>query len=101
MSGVSGGGGGIRTHGTVSRTPVFKTGALNRSATPPRYCCHIAFRFLHARGSKRLRPASYPTSFDGASTAFCAPQSTPIGFAPGHFPQAVWGSGKPLVFSLP
>ncbi len=30
-----GGGGGIRTHGTVSRTPVFKTGALNHSATPP------------------------------------------------------------------
>ena len=32
----NGGGGGIRTHGTISRTPVFKTGALNRSATPPR-----------------------------------------------------------------
>jgi hypothetical protein len=27
--------GGIRTHGTVTRTPVFKTGALNRSATHP------------------------------------------------------------------
>ncbi len=32
---TNGGGGGIRTHGTISRTPVFKTGALNRSATPP------------------------------------------------------------------
>jgi hypothetical protein len=30
-----GGGGGIRTHGTVSRTTVFKTVALNHSATPP------------------------------------------------------------------
>jgi hypothetical protein len=30
-----GGGGGIRTHGTLASTPVFKTGALNRSATPP------------------------------------------------------------------
>src|SRR5262245_9933666 len=30
-----GGGGGIRTHGSLSTTPVFKTGALNRSATPP------------------------------------------------------------------
>ena len=29
------GGGGIRTHGTLASTPVFKTGALNRSATPP------------------------------------------------------------------
>ena len=30
-----GGRGGIRTHGTVARTPVFKTGALNHSATLP------------------------------------------------------------------
>ena len=32
---ASGGRGGIRTHGTLSRTPVFKTGALNHSATLP------------------------------------------------------------------
>ena len=31
----SGGGGGIRTHETLSRLPVFKTGAFNHSATPP------------------------------------------------------------------
>lgn len=31
-----GGRGGIRTHGTVSRTPVFKTGSLNHSDTLPR-----------------------------------------------------------------
>lgn len=30
-----GGWGGIRTHETVSRLPVFKTGAFNRSATHP------------------------------------------------------------------
>lgn len=30
-----GGGGGIRTHGRVAPTAVFKTAALNRSATPP------------------------------------------------------------------
>ena len=30
-----GGRGGIRTHGTVSRTPVFKTGSLNHSDTLP------------------------------------------------------------------
>lgn len=29
------GGRGIRTHGTLTSTPVFKTGALNRSAIPP------------------------------------------------------------------
>ena len=31
----SGGWGGIRTHGGVAATPVFKTGALNHSATHP------------------------------------------------------------------
>ncbi len=31
----SGGGGEIRTHGRVTPTAVFKTAALNRSATPP------------------------------------------------------------------
>jgi hypothetical protein len=30
-----GGGGGIRTHGTLSRTTVFKTVAIDHSATPP------------------------------------------------------------------
>lgn len=30
-----GGGSGIRTHETVTRLPVFKTGAFNRSAIPP------------------------------------------------------------------
>lgn len=46
---ANGGGGGIRTHGTLSRTPVFKTGALNRSATPP--------------GSALLREASHVCKF--------------------------------------
>jgi hypothetical protein len=32
---ISGGRGGIRTHGTLAGTPVFKTGALNHSATLP------------------------------------------------------------------
>jgi hypothetical protein len=31
----TGGWGGIRTHGELAPTPVFKTGALNRSATHP------------------------------------------------------------------
>src|SRR6266542_932688 len=31
----AGGGGGIRTHGGVAPTAVFKTAALNHSATPP------------------------------------------------------------------
>ena len=32
---VSGGGGGIRTRESLTTLPVFKTGAINRSATPP------------------------------------------------------------------
>lgn len=32
---IDGGEGGIRTHGTFTRTPVFKTGSLNRSDTSP------------------------------------------------------------------
>jgi hypothetical protein len=36
-SAVNGGWGGIRTHGALARTPVFKTGALNRSAIPPSF----------------------------------------------------------------
>jgi hypothetical protein len=32
-----GGRGGIRTHGTLAGTPVFKTGALNHSATLPNF----------------------------------------------------------------
>ncbi len=52
--------GGIRTHGTLSSTPVFKTGAINRSATSPKCLwnlenfprksnfenCSLEFRFL-------------------------------------------------------
>jgi hypothetical protein len=32
---TNGGWGGIRTHGTLARTAVFKTAAFNRSATHP------------------------------------------------------------------
>jgi hypothetical protein len=33
----AGGGGEIRTHGRVAPSLVFKTSALNRSATPPKF----------------------------------------------------------------
>jgi hypothetical protein len=35
--GKNGGEGEIRTHGGISPSPVFKTGALNHSATSPRF----------------------------------------------------------------
>ena len=43
-----GGGGGIRTHETVARLPVFKTGAFNHSATPPENRCFASRRFLRS-----------------------------------------------------
>ena len=36
----NGGEGGIRTHGTLARTPVFKTGAFDHSATSPASFMH-------------------------------------------------------------
>jgi hypothetical protein len=49
---ASGGGGGIRTHGSLSTTPVFKTGALNRSATPPRAWRRVESWWIAERGSR-------------------------------------------------
>ena len=39
-----GGGGEIRTHERITPSPVFKTGAFNRSATPPLDSPHYAIR---------------------------------------------------------
>lgn len=39
------GGGGIRTHGALARTTVFKTAPINRSGTPP--CRFINFIILY------------------------------------------------------
>jgi hypothetical protein len=42
----NGGEGGIRTPDTVSRIPVFKTGAINRSATSPTYSSFTTVRLF-------------------------------------------------------
>lgn len=41
------GGGEIRTHGPLSQSPVFKTGAFNHSATPP--CVHVGMASCPSR----------------------------------------------------
>jgi hypothetical protein len=65
------GGGGIRTHDSLSTMPVFKTGALNRSATPPtRRGYHTRWQMLIEieielgvrRVSHRLASAGPPNS---------------------------------------
>src|SRR6267378_5749043 len=43
-----GGEGGIRTHDTLSRIPVFETGTFNRSVTSP-VCAHFTAREINAR----------------------------------------------------
>ena len=63
----SGGEGGIRTHGGLAPTAVFKTAALNHSATSPRRliadCCG------GDRKPARPRPASFARLFMAASRA--------------------------------
>ncbi len=49
---MSGGWGGIRTHETLARLPVFKTGALDRSATHPYRFATRQIRF-RAQGVNR------------------------------------------------
>ena len=48
LGGINGGWGEIRTHGTLAGPPVFKTGALNHSATHP-----VAAPLI-ARGARRV-----------------------------------------------
>ena len=46
-----GGRGGIRTHGTLAGTPVFKTGSLNHSDTLPSLeCKHLAKAAWQGKG---------------------------------------------------
>ncbi len=51
----SGGWGGIRTHETLSRLPVFKTGAFNRSATHPKDCLSIGYFGYDRRSMPKSR----------------------------------------------
>src|ERR1035438_4712352 len=64
---MCGGEGGIRTPGTVSRTPVFKTGAFNHSATSPSYYSFTTVPdFLRGAAIRpllvfnRLHPINFP-----------------------------------------
>ena len=50
----NGGEGEIRTHGTLSRTTVFKTVAINRSATSPNFADGYALPFPAARSQRPL-----------------------------------------------
>src|ERR1700676_3872751 len=58
----TGGRGGIRTHGTLAGTPVFKTGALNHSATLPALES-LSFSRLYIEQSTNAATALLPFSF--------------------------------------
>jgi hypothetical protein len=58
----NGGRGGIRTHGTLAGTPVFKTGALNRSATLPSQR-HQSLGVIKIKNSMATGPNLDPSGF--------------------------------------
>jgi hypothetical protein len=67
-----GGGGGIRTHGAVSRTTVFKTVALNHSATPPEWPRHAQNRMKMQGKRARLDFVfEAPQCFNSTSSIIC------------------------------
>ena len=70
-----GGGGGIRTPGTVSGTAVFKTAALNHSATPPRSQFSGALPHLGSSlGARRLNHSATPPGFQSRRASSFVPR---------------------------
>ncbi len=62
-----GGGGEIRTLEGLSSSPVFKTGAFNRSATPPqRGPILLVFRFQSTSECPEIAPALERIAFKGS-----------------------------------
>ena len=59
----TGGGGGIRTHGALAGPTVFKTGAFDRSATPP---IGMTADELVYCAAKRAEASSAPTTGNNA-----------------------------------
>ena len=49
----NGGEGGIRTHGTLARSPVFKTGAFDHSATSPIIILLYSFINFYVKNSTK------------------------------------------------
>jgi hypothetical protein len=64
----TGGRGGIRTHGTLAGTPVFKTGALNHSATLPSLE-HQSLSATKIKNSLAARPNLDPSALMSQPTA--------------------------------
>ena len=73
----SGGEGGIRTHGTLTRTPDFESGTFDHSATSPK-----AVRVVHASRQSYADCGVLTTGFViGAAAIYCraTPQRSPRG----------------------
>ena len=65
----NGGEGGIRTHGTVSRTFAFEASAFNRSATSPRSFRHLLYRERGTAATRRNISRFKRITLSGASVA--------------------------------
>ena len=68
---MNGGEGGIRTHGALSGTAVFKTAALNHSATSPAVLSQ-ASAALSCKTKPEIHPERRPVSVRGGVFIFRA-----------------------------
>ena len=67
---VRGGEGGIRTPGTVARTPHFECGAIDHSATCPQHTSRIVQRNAAERNENKHGPLAKSTEDPGLSARF-------------------------------
>ena len=87
---LTGGEGGIRTHGTLARTTVFETVPIDHSGTSPR---GPLIRVGKSRGN-----ASYGVDLQGFLRIFRAPSAGPSGPPCSFMPPASWA--KTLEYPL-
>jgi hypothetical protein len=80
---LRGGEGGIRTPGTLSGTPVFKTGAINHSATSP------SIQFYYIRNFVAGRWCSLTSVIAGSLKVACL-KGLPDSKTSGALFRAVW-----------
>ena len=80
MLNFTGGWGGIRTPGSIAASTVFKTAAIDRSATHPKLFCRsckptvFALHVFHIRAALRSQDAASHTTLPPIRILLCAKQ---------------------------
>ncbi|GEM_PF-1015454 len=69
--------GGIRTHGTLSRTPVFKTGSLNHSDTHPSVVRLYSVLEMAVNPAKQTKPLIFGSADDHCPGVVAGGRSEP------------------------